>query len=109
MEKIFGEIFEKTTLREICSNSKEVLLNIKKVYPNETYANLSSRAKVHIQTLQRWSSIGRADADAIRRLIKSFTEEHVDDIFLKDATPQQIYQRCSELGWDKVILSKPIN
>lgn len=107
MNNQFKAIYEQTTLREICSNAKEVLSNINKEYPQETYGSLATRAAVNTQTIQRWSSNGRADADAIRRLIKSFSNNNIEDVLLKNATPQQLYKRCSEIGWDKVIQSNP--
>jgi acyl-CoA hydrolase len=90
--------------KEICSNAREVLEQIKKAFPHETYQTIAKRASVHIQTIQRWSSIGRAESFAIRRLISSLeNEEILDAVLLKDASPAQLKKQCQTVGWDKVI------
>jgi hypothetical protein len=90
--------------KEICSNAREVLEQINKAFPHETYQSIANRAAVHVQTIQRWSSVGRAEAFAIRRLISSLANEEIlDSVLLKDASPAQLKKQCQIVGWDKVI------
>ena len=92
--------------KEICLNIKQMLEDIKKAFPQENYLSISKRACVHIQTIQRWSSVGRADAIAAYRLLNSFkNEENIDTVLLKNATPALLKMQCQIIGWDKVINS----
>lgn len=96
-------IFERATCGERCINAGLVLHNIQDEHPHETYSTLAMRAGVHSQTIQRWHSGKNAEAKAIRSLLASFTFRDNSNVLLKDATPSQLYQRCSEIGWDKII------
>jgi len=97
-------IFTMQKGREVCSNARTVIKQIQKFFPNETYQSIARRAGVHFQSIQRWSSIGRADSEAVRRLISSFeNEESLDNVLLKNASPTQVRKQCQILGWDKVI------
>jgi hypothetical protein len=104
MAENWGAVFVQTELREICSNADEVIRSIKDAYPEETNESLSRRAAVSFQTVQRWSGSGRADAAALRRLLASFpTKTAAKKVYLSEATPKQIYERCCAIGWDVVI------
>jgi len=99
-------IYEIVRNKEICTNAKQVLEQIKMAFPYETYQSIAKRACVNIQTIQRWSSVGRAEALAIHRLINSLeSEESIDFVMLKDATPAQLKKQCKKVGWDKIINS----
>lgn len=79
-------------------------MQIKALFPDETYQSIARRAGVHMQTIQRWSSVGRAEGFAIRRLISSLeNEEILDSVLLKNASPAQLRKQCQIVGWDKVI------
>jgi hypothetical protein len=92
--------------KEICSNAKEVLASIQKALPDETYEKIAKRAGVHMQTIQRWSAVGRSNAKAMRILVASFEkEESYENILLRDASPKQLKKQCQKIGWDKVINS----
>jgi hypothetical protein len=92
--------------KTVCINAKVVIDSIKQCFPLETYKTLAERADVHIQTVLRWVSVGRAEESAIRRLVLSLEQEgDYDTILLKDATPSQLRRRCQLIGWDKVINS----
>jgi len=97
--------FIETDLREICTNADEVVRSIKSAFPEETNESLSRKAGVSFQTIQRWVGSGRADANALRRLLASFPEkkESGGRVYLDKATPKQLFDRCSALGWDIVI------
>jgi hypothetical protein len=83
-----------------------VIDSVKQCFPLETYKTLAERADVHIQTVLRWVSVGRAEESAIRRLVFSLEQEdNYDNVLLKDATPGQLRRRCQFIGWDKVINS----
>jgi transcriptional/translational regulatory protein YebC/TACO1 len=99
-------LFKTEYYTEVCINAKQVLEQVKLAFPNETYQSIAKRTNIHPQTIQRWSSRNRADAMAIRKLIKSLENEmDIDDILLKNATPAQLKRVCQEIGWDKVINS----
>jgi hypothetical protein len=92
--------------KNICINAKEVVNSIRQCFPQETYKTLADRAKVHIQTIFRWVSIGRAEEYAMRQLIFSFEDEdNYDTVLLKNASPIQLRKQCQLIGWDKVINS----
>jgi len=96
--------FIETDAREICINADEVIRSIKSVFTEETNESLSRKAGVSFQTIQRWVGSGRADANALRRLLASFPEKKESGrVYLDKATPKQLYDRCSALGWDIVI------
>ncbi|ULQ61058.1 hypothetical protein K7I13_07345 [Brucepastera parasyntrophica] len=106
MNKIIQPVYIIQRNKEICSNAKEVLRSIKSIFPDETYESIASRANVHMQTIQRWSSIGRSEAKAMKLLISTFeAEENMDNILLKKATPKQLRKQCEIIGWDKIINS----
>lgn len=90
----------------ICNNATLVINSIKHCFPLETYQTLADRAGVHIQTILRWVSVGRAEENAMRRLILSFDEkDNYDTVLLKEATPAQLRRQCQLIGWDIVINS----
>ena len=93
--------------KEICTNIKLVIDDIKIKFPNETYQSLANRAFVSIQTISRWVSVGRAEANSVRRLMDSFkNEENFDSVLLKDASPSQLKRQCEIIGWARVLSSK---
>jgi hypothetical protein len=96
--------FQQTELREICVNADEVVRAIKNTFPGETNESLSRKAGVSFQTVQRWSGTGRADAAALRRLLAAFPlKAPKRRVYLDEATPRQLYDRCAAVGWDLVI------
>ena len=97
--------YEVINKKLICTNVRQVLKHIKTALPGETYVSIATRSRVHPQTVQRWLSVGRADAKAIQLLISSFKNDEIlnENILLKEATPSQLKRRCIEIGWDKVI------
>ena len=97
--------FVKTDIREVCTNADEVVRGIKSAYPSETNESLSRRAGVSFQTVQRWIGSGRAEAAALRRLLAAFPAKKggSDRVYLEKATPRQLYDRCTAVGWDVVI------
>jgi hypothetical protein len=100
----WGADFIQTDLREICRNADEVVRAIKNAFPGETNESLSRKAGVSFQTIQRWSGSGRADATALRRLLAAFpVKKPGKRVYLDDATPKQLYDRCAAVGWDLVI------
>ncbi|MDR1902768.1 MAG: hypothetical protein LBQ88_10870 [Treponema sp.] len=104
MKENWGAAFINTELREICNNADEVVRSIKNAFPGETNESLARRAGVSFQTVQRWSGTGRADAAALRRLLMSFPTKTADKkVYLDEATPKQLYDRCAAVGWDVVI------
>jgi len=99
-------VFEVTRTKEVCTNARQVLEQIKIQFPHETYQSIAVRASVHFHTIQRWSSIGRADGYSIRRLIHSLeSDDIIDNVLLKDASPSQLKRQCKIVGWDLVISS----
>ena len=89
---------------EVCVNIKQVLEQIKKAFPHETYYSLAKRACVHVQTIQRWAYLNRAEAIAVCRLMNSLkNEEDNESVLLKDATPEQLRKQCQIIGWDKIL------
>ena len=104
MAKDWKAKFRQTELREICTNADEVVRSIKNAFPAETTESLARKAGVSFQTVQRWVSVGRADAAAMRRLLACFPEKKTQGrVYLDTATPKQLYERCAQLGWDSVI------
>ena len=102
--------FIETDVREICNNADEVVRSIKLSFPGETNESLSRKAGVSFQTIQRWLGTGRADAAALRRLLSCFPEKKpIGRVYLDKATPKQLYDRCSALGWDVVIRAGRFN
>lgn len=92
--------------KNVCINAKEVVDSIRECFPNETYKTLAVRADVHIQTILRWVSVGRAEKYAMRNLINSFkNEDNYSTVLLKDASPAQLRKQCQLVGWDKIINS----
>jgi hypothetical protein len=92
--------------KKVCINAKEVVDSIKECFPKETYKTLAVRADVHIQTVLRWVSVGRAEEYAMRNLVFSFEkEDNYDTVLLKDASPAQLRKQCQLIGWDKIINS----
>jgi len=105
MAEEWGAIFIKTSVRDVCTNADEVVRSIKNAYPNETTESLSRRAGVSFQTVQRWIGSGRAEATAFRRLLLAFPakKESSGRVYLDRATPKQLFDRCTAIGWDAVI------
>jgi hypothetical protein len=105
MAEDWGAKFVQTELREVCTNADEVVRGIKNAHPGETTESLSRKAGVSFQTVQRWIGSGRADADALRRLLAAFPSKKTKNerVYLDKATPKQLYDRCAALGWDAVI------
>ena len=104
MKDNWGSEFVQTDLREICINAGEVVRSIKNAFPEETTESLSRKAGVSFQTVQRWIGSGRADASAFRRLLHAFPAKKPGGrVYLDNATPKQLYDRCTALGWDVVI------
>ena len=101
----WGAIFIETDIREVCTNADEVVRTIKTANPGETTESLSRYAGVSFQTVQRWLGSGRADGQAMRRLLEAFPEKKTSDkrVYLDKATAKQLYERCSAVGWDLVI------
>lgn len=92
--------------KNVCSNAKEVIGSIRQCFPLETYKTLAGRANVHIQTILRWVSVGRAEEDAMKQLVSTFKkEDNYDTVLLKNASPAQLRKKCQLIGWDKVINS----
>jgi len=92
--------------KNVCVNAKEVIDSIRECFPNETYKSLAVRANVHLQTVLRWVSVGRAEGYAMRNLAASFEkEDNYDTVLLKNASPAQLRKQCQLIGWDKVINS----
>jgi hypothetical protein len=105
MAEDWGAEIVQTELREVCTNADMVVRSIKDAYPTETTESLSRKAGVSFQTVQRWIGSGRADAVALRRLLAAFPSKKVknEKVYLDKATPKQLYDRCTALGWDLVI------
>jgi hypothetical protein len=101
----WGAEFVETDVREVCTNADEVVRGIKNAFPSETTESLSRRAGVSFQTVQRWIGMGRADGKAFRRLLAAFPAKKTgsDRVYLDRATPKQLYDRCTTVGWDVVI------
>jgi hypothetical protein len=101
----WGAVFVETDVREVCTNADEVVRKIKNAFPGETTESLSRHTGVSFQTVQRWLGSGRADGQAFRRLIEAFPEKKSTNerVYLDKATAKQLYERCSVVGWDKVI------
>ena len=97
--------FVRTDIREVCTNADEVVRSIKSAFPNETNESLSRKAGVSFQTVQRWVGCGRAEATALKRLLAAFPEKNIKNerVYLNKATPKQLFDRCTALGWDTVI------
>jgi hypothetical protein len=96
--------YEQLGNKEVCINAKEVVESIRQCFPMETYKTLAYRADVHIQSVLRWVSVGRAEKAAMQRLIESLASEaNYDKVLLKDATPAQLRRQCQVIGWDSVI------
>jgi len=92
--------------KNVCINAKEVIGSIRECFPNETYKTLAIRANVHVQTVLRWVSVGRAEEYAMRNLVASFEkEDNYDTVLLKNASPAQLRKQCQIIGWDKIINS----
>jgi transposase len=91
-------------LREVCVNAGDVVRAIKNAFPRETNESLSRRAGVSFQTVQRWIGSGRADGTALRRLLAAFPlKAPKKRVYLDEAAPKQLYDRCAAVGWDLVI------
>ncbi len=104
MTKLQDPVYVLQGRKEICTNPKEILSSIKTFFPCETYESIAKRANVHTQTIQRWSSIGRADSAAIKLLLNSFDKnDDFDSVLLVNATAKQLKQQCQNIGWDKII------
>ncbi|MCL2879693.1 MAG: hypothetical protein FWF29_05555 [Treponema sp.] len=106
MAENWGAQFVQNDIREVCTNANEVVRSIKNAFPQETTESLSRYAGVSFQTVQRWISSGRADGTAFKRLLHAFPSkkpENGNKIYLDKATPKQLYERCSAVGWDLVI------
>ena len=105
MTEEWGAQFVETDVREVCTNAGEVVRSIKNAFPGETTENLARRAEVSFQTVQRWIGSGRADGTALRRLLAAFPAKKAgtDHVYLDKATPKQLYDRCTAMGWDTVI------
>ena len=105
MAEEWGAQFVKTDIRDVCTNADEVVRSIKNAFPDETTESLARRAGVSFQTVQRWLGSGRADKEAMRRLLAAFPSKKsgYDRIYLDKATPKQLYDRCCAVGWDMVI------
>ena len=105
MAEDWGAQFVETDIREVCINANEVVRSIKNTFKEETTESLSRRAGVSFQTVQRWIGSGRADAVAMRRLLDALPAKKTgtDRIFLDKATPKQLFDRCTGIGWDVVI------
>jgi len=92
--------------KNVCINAKEVIDSIRECFPKETFKTLAIRANVHVQTVLRWVSVGRAEESAMRNLVVSFEkEDNHDTVLLKKASPTQLRKQCQLIGWDKVINS----
>jgi transposase len=104
MAEEWGAEFVQTDLREVCTNAGEVVRAIKNAFPGETTESLSRRAGVSFQTVQRWIGSGRADGTALRRLLAAFSTKRSNKrVYLDEAAPKQLYDRCAVVGWDLVI------
>ena len=105
MAENWGAEFVETDVREVCTNAGEVVRSIKNAFPDETTENLARRAGVSFQTVQRWLGSERADGTAFRRLLAAFPAKKTgtDRVYLDKATPKQLYDRCTAVGWDAVI------
>ena len=101
----WGAKFVETDIREVCTNANEVVRSIKTANPSETTESLSRHAGVSFQTVQRWIGSGRADGKAMRKLLEAFPNKKpsTNKVLLDKATPKQLYDRCSAVGWDLVI------
>jgi len=90
--------------KNVCINAKNVIESMKLCFPKETYKTLADRANVHIQTILRWVSVGRAEENAMRNLMLSFEkDDNYDTVLLKNASPAQLRKQCQLIGWDKII------
>ena len=104
MKDNWDAVFVQTDLREICTNADEVVRSIKNAFSAETTESLARKAGVSFQTVQRWISNGRADAAALRRLLAAFPAKKPGGrVYLDNASPKQLYERCTAVGWDEVI------
>jgi len=93
----------------VCTNIKQILSAIQKQLPNETNAMLASKAGVNIQTISKWKQLNRANDHYVNLMIKEFFKQikctSSKKVLLLDATPQQLFQRCAEVGWGQIINS----
>ncbi len=105
MAENWGAVFVWNGIREICTNADEVVRSIKTAFPDETNEKLARKAGVSFQTIQRWIGTGRADSEALRRLLAAFpaATSSTNRVYLDKATPKQLYDRCASVGWDAVI------
>ena len=101
----WGAVFIQTDLRKICKNADVVVRSIKNAFPSETNESLARKAGVSFQTIQRWVGSGRADAEAMQRLLAAFPSKRTKNerVYLDKASPKQLYDRCAAIGWDNVI------
>jgi hypothetical protein len=105
MAENWGAKFVETDVREVCTNAGEVVRSIKNAFTEETTESLAYQAGVSFQTVQRWIGSNRADGTAFRRLLGAFPSKKAssDRVYLDKATPKQLYERCTAIGWDIVI------
>lgn len=110
MEEILRPITRTNKLgsvKEICINIQQIQENLKQLFPTEKIKDFATSAGVSHQTWLRWGKENRADLEPVLRLVKVY-QNKLEDIAnsntpLSEASPEQLYLRCEQIGWGKVI------
>lgn len=108
MSKIREPIFDENKGRGkiVCINIKDIMDDLMKAFPDEKIASFTSNARVTYQTWRRWYKSGRAEQKPVLKVLSIYRGILENkDVPLSKATPEQIYARCEQLGWDVVIRS----
>jgi hypothetical protein len=60
-----------------CTNAREVVLSILKLFPKENFGTLAGRARViEFWTIKQWIERNTASADAMERLFSSILKDY---------------------------------
>jgi len=93
--------------KKVCVNIDEIQNDLEKLFPHYKIKNFADAAGVSPQTWLRWKKSNRADIQKVEVLIKECKRQLKNlstlDIPLSQATPDQLYVRCEQLGWGRVI------
>lgn len=91
----------------VCTNIKDIQADLKRSFPQEKIGRFAANANVSHQTWSRWNKKNRADGGRVAELVKTYNQflNTTTDVPLSEATPEQVYDRCEQLGWDNVIRS----
>lgn len=93
---------------DICTNPHEIIKAIRNEFPDATNKILSDCINVSPATIQRWVNKKRSFAHKTTELRNYYLQKielkYSEDPLLSKASPRQLFERCTEIGWDKVIL-----